>query len=240
MTHRAKKQFFCTDIQVCVLEPCVFGLMIVAAVAGVLVIDSRVAGFAGNFALLAMVEREIMLVQKGRRPRCGRMAVMAGQAEEVFVDIRLGVASDAQVRRALKLEIDMASGTLAFGMFTVQNKKFRVIKIVHSVDAVVAAGALRSHHLGVIRHKYGILFGVAGDAVGRRSRLHTVDVAISAGERVSAEIGDVAHQFEIRFRVFEKLVVDHCGRPACRRVAGSAVGAEKAQVYLRCGMAVNA
>ena len=116
-------------------------LVFVATVASVFRVRSAVASLAGDLTLPAVVQREIVHLQACWRPGFCRMAVLALQAEEAGVDVRLSVAIHALRRCAAKDLLLVAILAGDFGMGAIQGENAGVIEIGHAVCAVVAVQA---------------------------------------------------------------------------------------------------
>ena len=91
----------------------------VAAVAGVLGVGRGVARLASHLTLIAMVEREAMILQLRRNPGARCVARFAFRPEQPGMNLRFGMAQHTFFRRAFELVVDVALHTFCRGVFAV-------------------------------------------------------------------------------------------------------------------------
>jgi len=131
-----------------------FGLMVVAAIAGVLEITFLVAGLAFVLAKAPMIERESMPAQAGRRPGVFGMAVLALHPEETGVDFRFKMALDTGSRGAGEYVVLVAACAVDEGVLPFQWEIGRlVIKVHHAINAIMANQAIVPEIACVLQHE---------------------------------------------------------------------------------------
>ena len=99
--------------------------------ASVLVILLQVATLAIVLALLAMVERESMDREAGRKPGDSRVAANAIQAKLVGMDLRLGMAARAVTGCAGHDCRQVASAAFLIGVLSLQRENIPMIEVHH-------------------------------------------------------------------------------------------------------------
>ncbi len=160
-------------------------LVVVTGVAGIFLVRAGVAGLAGRLALVlaAVIEWKCVYAQVGRRPCGGSVAVGALAAEESGMHRRLLVAAGALNRGAFEAPVCMAGATVQ-GMAVFQREERLVVKLVHTVDPVVAIEAGRAVLGQVFGIELRVALGVAGAACTLVELLDIQRVAVAAGQRL--------------------------------------------------------
>ena len=203
-------------------------LMLVAAVARVGGVSSRVAGRALNIALFAMRKGEGMLGKPRGRPGLGRVAGGAVGAEETPMYLRLGVAGLTLRRGTGEDLIAMAGRTFDDPVLPLQRPHATVIKVGHLAGSVVAVQTRPAKLSCVLDDEGWLRLGVA-IAAGRflpgniRRRL----VASCARQRLAGIVSCVAHEAEARPLVIEIRQRRCCHveiAPPVVKMTGGAVG----------------
>ncbi len=196
---------------------------------------------AGDLALPAVIQREGVPRELGGRPGRGGVTRHTVGAEQPRMDLRLCVAGGAFLRRASKQLINVASGAGERSMVAVEHEDLIVVKVLHVARAIVTAHAVGAIVLQMLGHECRVVGGVAiGAGLSREGEL-LPSVAGPARERRVIVVLGVVDELKTGASVIElRLLVEFGGRPARRRVAGGAVGAEHACVGLRLLVAIHA
>jgi hypothetical protein len=128
-------------------------LVLVAAVTGVFHIALQVAGTAGGFTPLAVIQWKAVHAQEGRAPRLRSVAILAIHAKESGVDGWLSVALDARIGRAGEDLPGMAILASDTGVFPLQGEDRFVAKSRHAIGAIVTVCAPCPVLLLVLAHE---------------------------------------------------------------------------------------
>lgn len=102
-----------------------------------------------------------MIPQLRRSPGFGGVTRLALRAEQTGVNLRIGMARHARLRRAFEFVIDMTLHTFRRDMLAVQHKRcLAVIEVLHVARTIMAALAIAPIFLNVLRHERRVLFAV--------------------------------------------------------------------------------
>lgn len=105
-----------------------FGLVVMAAIAGVLGVFAWMANLTSHLALTAMIQWENVGMEFCRRPCLSGVAVLAFETEKTSMDFRFPMTLAAFGWDAGKFLRCMALQAIQFGMFAIQWKVIGVIK----------------------------------------------------------------------------------------------------------------
>ena len=200
----------------------------VAVSAGVFHIVPEMAGLAGNFPFVAVIEREAVGVQFGRCPGGGAVAKLTLQTKLPGVDGGFLVAVDTGARCLLKLLSGVATLAGSFKMCPIQDKNQVVVEVTGFAAPLVAFQAGCAEEVGVFGHKNGIGLDVAGLAIYGFDSVNRSFVAIIAGHFRAIEVGLVGHEAEAGEAIMVELAEGHLGdlrvAPGMVGVTGLAAG----------------
>lgn len=135
--------------------------MRVTFITGIFTVRSYMTNLAFLLTFFPMINRELVIYQQRWMPADRAVAVLALIAEESSVDLRLWMAILTFGRRVLKTLVNMAVQALDFGMAAVKYKEFLVIKILHTINSIMAFKAICSKLRLVLGHELQVALGVA-------------------------------------------------------------------------------
>ena len=206
--------------------------MFVAAITRVLDIAAWVAGLAGLRALLAMVKREAVAAQLGRRPGLGGVAIMAVLSKKTSVDFGLGVALRALAWCSPKDALHMAVLAGDLCVRSIQGEETGVSEVAHAVQAVVTIHTGRSEVFQVLLDEgWAIGLSVAVLAGGLDSLIDSAEMAVAAGQGLSVGFLEMVDQAEADFSfVIKRFSLPLRRLPGLRVVAGCAIARKQALV----------
>ena len=220
-----------------------FRLMIVAAVAGVLLVIAGVTYLAGNFTPASMIEREGMQAQQRRGPGRGRVTVLALHSKKASMNIRFSMALHTCGWRFSEFKILMAGGALCFGMFPIQEEEIGMVEIAHPVSAIMALEAVGTEFRLVIQHKSCALLSlrVAINTHLQVEICQVFAVTAGAGQGLVLVIFLVSRQAESGgLGMLELLAIQLRRQPGGGRVAFVAPGIEETEMLFWLFMAFHA
>lgn len=190
-----------------------------------------------------MVEREGVDAQPGRRPGAVAMAALALHAKEPGVQLGFFMALNAFFGRTGELFVAVAILTVNFSMAPSQDEETGMVKVFHTIHAIMAFQTILAVIFLMLSHEVGIapVEGMAGDTALLVKILQTAPVAIRAHQRLAVKVVLVPPQAEAgAAHVFKGLAFQHGRRPGLGIVAGSAIGIEHTPVCLGFCMAADA
>ncbi len=214
-------------------------LVVVTTIAGVFHIVFDMAQLAFRIAITAMVQREVMDAQSGRRPGSICVAVLALQSKKAGMNFGLFVACHTFAWRALEFISVMALLALEFFVSAGNDKKVVMIEAVHPVHAVMTIQTGNPKLILVLGHKSGVtrVILVTGDTNLKINIFQITLVAVFAHHGLFIEIHLVKHQAETgSLLVFKRRTFQVCRRPGAGAMAGRAVGVKHASMSFWLGV----
>ena len=121
-----------------------FLLVFMASVTAVLAVGRNVAHLALHCALITMIDRELVAGQLRGIPAGGRMAILAFEPKEASVNLRLKVTINTLLRGPFVNMLPVASLAIDLNVFSIQREEFRMVKIVHPVNAIMTTKTITS------------------------------------------------------------------------------------------------
>jgi hypothetical protein len=165
--------------------------MIVAAVAGVGLIDAGMADGAGNFALTAVIDGEGVFPQGRWRPGISCVAVFTAGAKETGVDCRFLMTARTSCSSAAIYIVLVAISAGNGGVYPFQREGHIMSPTFEAVHTIMA-GHTFSAVLGyMLLHKNLVVIAVALDTTGGGGIGGAAGMATVAGDGVSGVIHSV-------------------------------------------------
>ena len=167
-----------------------------ATVTGIVHIAIRVANTAGDLTLFAVIQREAMQAQQGWSPGLGCVTILAFQTKEPGMNGWLGMALDANLWRAREDPIGVTILAADLSVFPLQGEDGFVTKRRHTIDAIMARGAVSPILLLVLEHEVSSLFSlrVAAHTASQIKVLDFPQMTVVAIKRVAIVLLLVANQ----------------------------------------------
>jgi hypothetical protein len=119
-------------------------LVFMASVTAILAVCRSVAHLALDNALIAMIDRELVAGQLRGIPAGGVMAILAFEPKEASVDFRLKMTIDTLLRGPFVNLPHVASLAIDLNVFSIQREEFRMVKVVHPVNAIMTVKTITS------------------------------------------------------------------------------------------------
>lgn len=114
-----------------------FLLVFMASVTAILAVGRNVAYLALHCSLITMIDRELVAGQLRGIPAGGVMAIITFEPKEASVDLRFKVTINTLLRGPFVNLLRMASLAIDLNVFSIQREEFRMVKIVHPVNAIM-------------------------------------------------------------------------------------------------------
>ncbi len=229
MTFHAIRHFLHADAFFHMLAFC-FGLIVfMTVVTGIFGIRGRMTGFAGEFALFAMIEGEAVIGQLGGLPGNGRMAILTRQPKHSGMNDRFFVTGHTFTRRAYKHLFNMAIRTFQDRVLPFQRPNNGMVKVGHLAGSVMAAHTIGAKLGRMIGNELRIGFSMTSGALGiGMLKLLAAEMASLAGKRRAVEVGCVFDQAKTGADGMIEWFTIHDGRkPAIRHMAFGTIGTEQ-------------
>ena len=121
-----------------------FLLVFMASVTAILAVCRNVANLALHFSLITMIDRELVAGQLRGIPAGGVMAIIAFEPKEASVNLRLKVTINTLLRGPFVNMLPVASLAIDLNVFSIQREEFRMVKIVHPVNAIMTTKTITS------------------------------------------------------------------------------------------------
>jgi hypothetical protein len=137
MTLDARPKLFTRNAFFLVFFNYLFLLVFMASVTAILAVCRSVAHLAPHNSLITMIDRELVAGQLRGIPAGGVMAILAFEPKEARVDLRLKVTIDTLLRGPFVNLPHVASLAIDLDVFSIQREEFRMVKIVHPVNAIM-------------------------------------------------------------------------------------------------------
>lgn len=169
------------------------------------------AGLAGDFPFIPMIQREVVGHQLGRCPGSGAVTSFTFQAKLPGVNGGFFVAVSTGARRLFKLLFGMATLAGSFFVRSIQNKDEVVVEVGRFATPLVTLQAGGAKQVNMFGHKRSISLGVTGLAIYSFDGVNCLFVAIVAGHFCLIEIGLVGHQTEIGEAIMVEETEGHAG-----------------------------
>ena len=169
------------------------------------------AGLAGDFPFVAMIQREVVSHQLGRCPGSGAVASFTFQAKLPGVNDGFFVTVGTGAGCVLKLLFGVA--TLAGGFFVrpIQDKDQVVVEVGGFAAPLVALQAGEAKQVNVFGHERRIGLGMTGLTIYGVNGVNRLFMAVVAGHFRLIEIGLVGHQAEIGEAIMVEEAERHAG-----------------------------
>ena len=157
------------------------------------------ANLAVDLALSSMFQWKDVCAQLCWHPGIGGMAVLALDAKEACMDVRLAVALHACGRRSDEFLVLMTLIAIDLCVAAFQREKFGVVEIAHTVDAIVAfqAGAAKLRLVLLHEGRSLLAAGMAIDAYPEIECINFAAMAVPAYKQLSIVITPVVHKAEM-------------------------------------------
>lgn len=191
-----------------------------------------------------MIQREGVLTQQSRAPALGGMAILALQAKESGMNVRLGMAVNTPGGSAF-VAVDVTGLAIDLGVFPFQRKPAGMLKVCHAVHAVVAIQAVFSDICLMGKHKFrlrlGCLLTMAVKANTCRKISHRIHMAVTAQKCLPGKIHRMVSQAKSRrSEMLERLPFPHDVPPPLGTMAGRTIVAKQSRVHFGFRMAILA
>jgi hypothetical protein len=180
MTLEARPKLFTRNAFLLVFFNYLFLLVFMASVTAILAVCRSVAHLALHYSLITMIDRELVAGQLRGIPAGGVMAILAFESKVARVDLRLKVTTDTLLRGPFVNLPHVASLAIDLDVFSIQREEFRMVKVVHPVNAIMTIKTITSKLRLMLIDKFLVISSMAINAGLRGKFIHAVRMAAVA------------------------------------------------------------